>query len=318
MGIFDFFKKKKKPEQQTSRSASSLRQAPASNPQPGPSSRAPFSNADFERVIKTVATMSYLFRDSSTLKSTGGGRNQRMMSTLHSYAGMIGYLYQFTYKLGDYSTLVDKDMNTHFALVTAAMSDPNNRQRSIKQLADNWSDVLKSVLYLQIDGTTEGNKMKAMQADIDFVTKVFETLSGSKCRKPVNQMQSAAVPKPQAKDKFSTMVENAPFNPFKITTNPSLQPTPALPDMVAVFKKELTEYYNIPGIRQQLDEMQIFSAYVFNMVESYFNNAGYVPKNTVDAIIEQCYKALSQTSYGSFLGTLDQVKSYMYHNFLTR
>lgn len=318
MGIFDFFKKKKKPEQQTSRPTSSQPQAPASKPQPGPSSRAPFSNAEFERVIKTIATMSYLFRDSSTLKSTGGGRNQRMMSTLHSYAGMIGYLYQFTYKLGDYSTLVDKDMNTHFALVSAAMSDPYNRQRSIKQLADNWSDVLQSVLYLQIDGTPEGNKMKAMQADIDFVTKVFESLSGSKCRKPVNQMQSATTPKPQAKDKFSTMVENAPFNPFKITTNPSLQPTPALPDMVAVFKKELTEYYNIPGIRQQLDEMQIFSAYVFNMVESYFNNAGYVPKNTVDAIIEQCYKALSQTSYGSFLGTLDQVKSYMYHNFLTR
>lgn len=135
--------------------------------------------------------MSYLFRDSSTLKSTGAGRNQKMMTILHSYAGMIGYLYQFTYKLGEYSALVDNSMNTHFALVTSAMNDPYNRQCSIKQLADNWSDVLQSVLYLQIDGTNEGNKMKAMQSDIDFVTKVFETLSGSKCRKPVNQMQSA-------------------------------------------------------------------------------------------------------------------------------
>lgn len=57
MGIFDFFKKKKKPEQQTSRPTSSQHQAPAPKPQPGPSSRAPFSNAEFERVIKTIATI---------------------------------------------------------------------------------------------------------------------------------------------------------------------------------------------------------------------------------------------------------------------
>lgn len=309
MGIFDFFTKKKK--------AKPLLSSPA--PKPDPSRYAPFSKSEFERVIKTIATMSYLFRDSSTLKSTGAGRNKKMMTTLHSYAGIIGYLYQFTYKLGEYSALVDNRMNTHFALVTSAMNDPYNRQRSIKQLADNWSDVLQSVLYLQIDGTNEGNKMKAMQSDIDFVTKVFETLSGSKCRKPVNQMQSAAAPKPAStKDKYSVMVENAAFNPFKITTNPSLQNNPALPDMVEVFKNELTQYYSIPDIRKHLDEMQIFSTYVFNMVESYFNNAGSVPKNTVDAIIEQSYKALKQTPYGGFLGSIEQAKDYIYHNFLNR
>lgn len=276
--------------------------------QPGPSNNAPYSKSELERVIRTIANMSYLFRDSSTLKSTGAGRNQKMMSTLHSYAGMIGYLYQYTYKMGEYSALVDNDMNIHFALVTVAMNDSYNRNRSIKQLAENWSDVLQSVLYLQVDGTTEGNKMKAMQSDIDFVTKVFETLSGSKCRKPVNQMT----------ERFSQMVENATFNPFKVTNNPRLQNNPPLPpEFFDVFKREINNLLSNPAARQ-MGVKEILKGYVFNMVESYYNNAHYVPKTTVDAIIEMCYNAVKQSQYGNTIGSLDDIKYEVYYGFLNK
>lgn len=279
----------------------------------------PFSKMEFERAIRTISVMSYLFRDSTTLLSTGKGRNERMMSTLHSYAGMLGYLYQFEYKLGDYSNIVDSTMASHFTLVTVAMSDESHRKKSIKDLAENWSGILQSVLYLQNDGTYEGNKMKDLQSDIDFVTKVMEKLSGGKCRKPINHIAEGVRPETihPSYDRYSKMVEEASFNPFNITTRPSLQNTPPLPpEFLDVFSKELNNLFSNPMVRQMGLE-QVFSGYVFNLVESYYNNAKYVPKSTVDAIIDMCYKAASNIcDISSSIGSLDHIKYKIYYSFL--
>ncbi len=303
---------KSQPQQVHSATQHKTEERPKANP------NIPFSKPEFEKAIKTISTMSYLFRDSSTLRSTGDERNERMMSRLHSYAGILGYLYQFTYKLGDYSNLVDSTMKTHFALVTIAMSDVSNRNKSLKDLANNWSDVLQSVLYLQIDGTSEGNKMKALQTEIDFVTKVMEKLSGDKCRKPVNQMANGVRPETihPSYDKYSKMVEEAAFNPFNITTKPSLQNNPPLPpEFLGVFRKELNELLCNPMARQMGVE-QLFRGYVFNMVESYYNNAQYVPKSTVDAIIEMCYQAVINPSDTASIGSLEDIKYKIYYSFL--
>lgn len=335
MGFLDFLFGKKETETRPSASATSGR--PCTNPRPttpqvnqpaatkkpelvgkpeataksqAPSvPSAPFSKSEFERAIKILAKLSYLFRDSPVLASTGGNRCHTMMTRLHSYAGMVGYLYECTYKLGKYSDIVDSQMKTHYALVYVAMSDTVNRKKSLKDLADNWSDVLQSILYTQVDGTSVGNEMKAMQSDIDFVTKMFEKISGSKCRKPINQMT----------ERFSVMVDEATFNPFKITNNPRLQNNPPLPpEFYDVFKRELAEKLGNSLTRQVLGVNEILKVYVFNLVESYYNNVGYVPKTTVDAIIEMCYKAVKATPYGSSFGSVEDVKYDIYYAFLNQ
>lgn len=179
MRLFDFLKGNKEKNERPEAHPASVANADAKA-----NNNAPFTKQEFQRAIKTIATMSYLFRDSTTLRSTGGGRNERMMGCLHSYAGMLGYLYEYTYHYGSYAEIADQKMQEHYILVAVAMDDVYNRNQSIRQLADNWSDVLQSVIYLQIDGTSEGIQMKALQPEIDFVTNVMETLSGGKCREP--------------------------------------------------------------------------------------------------------------------------------------
>ena len=61
-----------------------------------------------------------------------------------------------------------------------------------------------------------------------------------------------------------------------------------------------------------IDIIQIFIKYVYSLVVSYYENAGYVPKNTVDAIIEQCHKAVKGTRYGWYIPTLDEMKYKVY------
>ena len=58
--------------------------------------------------------------------------------------------------------------------------------------------------------------------------------------------------------------------------------------------------------------MQIFISYVVNIIESYYENEGYVPKNTVDAIVEQCDQAIKGTLFAWHLPTLDEKKYKVY------
>ncbi|NCC18359.1 MAG: hypothetical protein EOM29_05410 [Bacteroidia bacterium] len=274
------------------------------------------SKEDLKNAIITIAKMSCLYRDSSTLKYTGGGRNEKMESVLHSYAGMLGYLYEFTYKFGIYSEIVDKEMaGVHYKLVKLAMDDPNKKTLSIMKLSDNWSDILQSVYYLQTDNTTEGNQMKQLASEIDFVTKVVETISGNKCKKPYNKFEPPIKPetKHYSYDKYSIMVQESSFNPFKITIDPSKQNMVALPEMMNIFQNELKDILSNQDLMDNLGADQLFQAYVFEMVESYFNNAGFVPKSTVDAIIEQCYVAVQQTDFIDKITSLEQMKYQIYY-----
>lgn len=278
------------------------------------------SKENLQRAIRTMAQMSKLFIDSTNLKAIEGGRNQKMMSIMHSYSGMLGYLYEFTYKYGSYSDLVSKEMGMHFVLVLSVMKDDNHRKQSLKNMAMNWSDVLYSVVILQGDNTPEGNQMLQLQPEIDFVTKVIEAVSGSKCDNPKDCFEELNKNKLN-EEKYAKMVEEATFNPLKITNDPALQNNPPLPDFFfETFKKELSDLYNALGFIQigPKEAKDFFRGYVGGLVESYYENAGYVPKTTVDAIIKDCYKAVQQTQCCKTLGTLDEVMYWVYYGFLNR
>lgn len=60
----------------------------------------------------------------------------------------------------------------------------------------------------------------------------------------------------------------------------------------------------------------MIKGYAFNLVESYYNNAGYVPKNAIDQILEQVYAALLETNFKDEFKTLDDFKYECYYGFL--
>jgi tetratricopeptide (TPR) repeat protein len=118
-------------------------------------------------------------------------------------------------------------------------------------------------------------------------------------------------------DKYALMVKKSMFNPFKISVEPSMQNANHLPNYVDVFKRELNDSLSNVTIKQALGEERIITSYIFNLVESYYNNAGYVPKNTIDEIIDQVYTALKQLSNTCFKD-IESLKYKVYFSFLNK
>ncbi len=471
MGIFDFFNKnkkererqeqlrqqqeaeaKRKAEEQRKQAETLHREEERKRQMQTASSTATclFSKTELENLIQILSRISYIFQKSDRLI---GGRNEKMMSRTHSYAGILGYFYEKEYHYGKMADIVDSRIASHYLLVEQAMQNAEHRKRTIKELADNWSDVLQVIYNLQLDSNLAGDKFKTMEADIQKVSEAFEKLSGSKCKKPKNQLEEAILsnfdfnsnchqryeggnavmglqvcprylkirknvngcsgyqlkpgdgyilsatngdtgkpqfaPKPmrvvkftdneillkgytvsaqtpfgwqevdlsdygfsiwlkngkpercelhmydrnvkleylnkpqgQEDDRYSRMVKNATFNPFNITCDPNLENKNEMPDFRAVFTNELTNTYNRlvafneANNRETLTSM--ITGYTFNLVESYYKNAGYVPKNTLDKILEQVYDAIQQTGFRVLNWTLDDFKYNCYYGYLNK
>ena len=123
-------------------------------------------------------------------------------------------------------------------------------------------------------------------------------------------------------DRFSKMVKNATFNPFNITCDPRFENRNKLPDFRDVFTKELTNTYNQLVNFNEANNIKALTSmvtgYTFNLVESYYNNAGYVPKNTLDEILEQVYDAIQQTGFRALHWSLDDFKYNCYYGYLNK
>lgn len=117
-------------------------------------------------------------------------------------------------------------------------------------------------------------------------------------------------------DKYTEMVNNATFNPFNITTDPAFRNPNKLPDLTSVFMNELSRSFSM--LKDHMDEKSILSSYIFNMAESYYKNAGYIPKDTLDEIIASVYSAYNNISYYNSSITLDDIKYKVYFSLLNR
>ena len=241
------------------------------------------------------------------------GRNEIMKSRIFSYTGILGFLYEVECRFGKISDIVDSDILSHYQLVKAAMLDESHKKRTIEELADNWSDVLQVIYNLKQSNNKAGEKFKTMESNIQKVTTIFEKLSDKKCKKPVSPM-----PKTAAEDKYTKMVKTATFNPFKIICEPNLQNTQQLPDLKNVFRQELNNLCSQIGMQDNAAQKDIVSGYTFNLVESYYNNAGYVPMNSLNQILEQVYEAMQQTGFRNAFSSLDDFKYQCYYSYLNQ
>ena len=63
---------------------------------------------------------------------------------------------------------------------------------------------------------------------------------------------------------------------------------------------------------------EIFVSYIYNIVELFYKKDGYVPKNTVDAIIEQCDNSVRDTLFRWHLRSVDELKYRIYQALFTK
>lgn len=118
------------------------------------------------------------------------------------------------------------------------------------------------------------------------------------------------------KDEYIEMINQADFNPFNITCDRRLYSGQKMPDLRPVLRKELNDLYSKLLATPLYEKKQLILGYTFSLVESYYKNAGYVPKEDLDQIIGQVFDALQSTPMNSVFSTLDNFKYECYYAYL--
>ena len=119
-------------------------------------------------------------------------------------------------------------------------------------------------------------------------------------------------------DRYSDMIRQTAFNPFRLKVEPLYNNGLQFGDMVDVFKDELETLID-RAQQVGIPAAEAFSGYLFNCIEDYYNKAGFVPKAIADTIIEQVYAALRKSKYShSVIDSLDDVKYVMYYDLTHR
>lgn len=256
-----------------------------------------FSKKELESIIAILSDISYVFLQSDRLTY---GRNEKMKSRLYSYAGIFGYYYEEEYAYGKVSDITDKSIASHYVLVKLSMADISHRKQTIRDLADNWSDVLQVIFNLELDDNEAGNKFCKMESQILIVTKAIEKLSGNKCKKPSNPLKVTP--------------RKVSYNPFNITEDLKFAEGRAIPDITDVFARELIPMLmstqNAPG-----KSKDIVLSYALSMIKSYYDNAGFVPMLIVDQItgqISQVAERVQRISYAPYPSLKEYILSRIY------
>lgn len=260
-------------------------------------STALFSKGELESIIAILSDISYIFLKSDRLV---GGRNEKMKSRLFSYAGIFGYYYEEEYAYGKVSDITDNNIASHYVLVKLSMSDGSQRQNVIRDLADNWSDVLQVIFNLELDDNEAGNRFKKMESNIQTVTKAIEKLSGNNCKKPSNPLKVRS--------------KEVSYNPFNITEDLKLAEGRAIPDITDVFARELIPML-VSNQYSSDESREIVANYALSMIKSYYDNAGFVPMLIVDQItgqVNQVAEMVQKVSYTPYSSLKEYILSKIY------
>lgn len=292
MGLLDIFKKKKSSTEQTKHTQS------LSFGYSNSASSNLFSKEELEEFIGILAQISYLFRDSKLLQ---GGRNKSMQQKIHSYAGILGYYYEYEYHYGKVAELVEQDMLVGCVLACSSMSNADNRKMIIRDLSDNWSDILQVIFMMKLepDPNPDGDKLRQMDPEIQKLTLAFEKMSGKKCKEP--------------KDPRKTPPRKVSYNPLNITEDLALSRGHSIPDITHIFAQDL--FPQLASLHSGEDAREVVAGYTISMIKSYYDNAGFVPMVIVDQItgqINQVADMAMEISYSPYPSLKEYVLSRIY------
>lgn len=118
-------------------------------------------------------------------------------------------------------------------------------------------------------------------------------------------------------DRYCDIIRNATFNPLNISLKPEDNDSVQMADLTNVFKQELNTLFS--RVQTELNRkifIELLSGYAFKLIESWYNNAGMVPKKAMDEILRQVYDACSKTHYSRYLEqfSLEDFKYRLYYS----
>lgn len=124
-------------------------------------------------------------------------------------------------------------------------------------------------------------------------------------------------------DKYAQIIAKASFNPFKITISPALNRGLKFSNLEHIFTSEMEQIMGRLRASGDLNDgtaVTVLLGYTFNIIESYYNHGGFVPKLMMDEILKQVYNAAKKTSCGKvFTEQLYEKFCYkMYHDLTTK
>lgn len=109
-------------------------------------------------------------------------------------------------------------------------------------------------------------------------------------------------------DKYVMMIKSASSNPFNISCDPALQNPQPLPDLTVHFVNDLNIIVSSVSHKSNEALEKNALSYVCDLIDSYYKNAGYVPKNTLDQVLLQVYEAIRQTVFSNVFKCFDDFK----------
>ena len=158
MGLFDFFKQK---------------QHSANNKL--------FTKAELVDLISYCDSIGKAFAQSPSLIASGNGRAQKMSDTMVSYKCILVHFYSAEYKYGSSDEFIPQSSASYTRYVLTSnvvLANPASKINCLKELRNNWQDIIKVVNALRIEG--DQTTVSEIERYMAPLTRAFELLSNHK------------------------------------------------------------------------------------------------------------------------------------------
>lgn len=120
------------------------------------------------RQIKAFDELSRIFLRSATLRSTGGGRCEKMADIMMSYKCVFVWMYANYYRFGDADSFIS-DIKERYVLTSMGMYDSTSREGILSNLYANWQDSLRTINIMRM--IPEDNKaLSLIDEEIDGIS----------------------------------------------------------------------------------------------------------------------------------------------------
>lgn len=155
MGLFDLFKRK---------------QHSANNKL--------FTKAELVDLISYCDSIGKAFAQSPSLIASGNGRAQKMSDTMVSYKCILVHFYSDEYKYGSSDEFIPQSSTAYSRYVLTSnivLANPTSRTNCLRELSNNWKDVLKVISALKLEG--DSLTVDKLGNSTEKLTNAFEKLS---------------------------------------------------------------------------------------------------------------------------------------------
>lgn len=127
-----------------------------------------------EKQIKFFDTLSQMFLESPSLRSTGGGRTEKMVSIMAAYKCIFVYFYEVEFRYGSHTQFLSIQELSKYLLTKMGLDDDLSRENILINLPSNWQDCLVVLNSLNHEESFQNSYIKN---EIDLITNSMNKFS---------------------------------------------------------------------------------------------------------------------------------------------